>query len=111
MKELVYIEATKVPSNYVVWNIGPDHTPEGCVIFVALIPGTYTIDQEKVAIKVSCSDTDRSFLLYAASYGIGNYHQARRCLHFWGEKEPKGYLAKKKKHAAELTIDFYREVL
>lgn len=111
MKDLVIITATKVTPKYCVWNIGKEHSPKNAVIFVQLIPGTYTIDDSKVAIKVEMKECDRNLLLAAAGVGVSNYFEAKRILKRWENKEPKGYLARKQKNAAALTIDIYRDLL
>lgn len=111
MKDLVIITATKVSPAYKVWNIGREHSPAGAVLFVQLIPGTYKIDDSKVAIKVEMNENNRNLLLTAAGCGVSNYFEAKSILKRWENKEPKGYLARRRKNAAALTIDIYRDLL
>ena len=99
----------KIPSHFLVWNIGEnmgthEYIPL-CELLHPEIPGRYEINVNTLkAIKVTPEEWGK--ITKAAMIGVGNLEAAEKAL----KCKRNGYWSRRKKAAAELTIDIYKRL-
>ena len=99
----------KIPSNYLVWNIG-ENMGTDCYIPICqmLHPGNkedFSINRDTLkAVKVTPEEFKK--LQKAASYGVSSLKSAEKAL----RSKRHGYMSDKKRGLAALTIDIFKKI-
>lgn len=105
----VFEIAEKIPSNYLVWNIG-ENMGTDCYIPICqmLHPENkedFSINQDTLkAVKVTPEEFKK--LQKAASYGVSNLKAAEKAL----KSKRRGYMSDRKRALATLTIDIFKRI-
>lgn len=100
----------KIPKGFFVWNIGDNMGDNNYIpLCEDLNPNdknSYEINQNTLkAIKLDKEEV--MILRDAAGYGVNDLKSAKRAMN---RKDPKGYIAKKKKELAEKTISIFERI-
>ena len=99
----------KIPSNYLVWNIGENMGTDLYIpICQMLRPGDkedFSINPDTLkAVKVAPEEFKK--LQKAASYGVSNLKTAEKAL----KSKRRGYMSDRKRALATLTIDIFERI-
>ena len=95
-----------IPHDYIVWNIG-NNMIDGYLPLAQITEG-YNINQSTLkAIKIS-SEEELNLLRDAAGYGVHDLKSAKKALN---RKNPKGYIARRKKELAEKAITIFEKLI
>lgn len=105
-----YEIVNKIPSGYFVWNIGDNMGSDDYIPLCELLNSSdndgFQIDKSTLkAIKLDTNDVIS--LRKAASYGVHDLKSAKKAFNL---KNPKSYVAKRKKEYAMNTLEIFKKI-
>ena len=108
-KSSSYEVVEKIPAGFFVWNIGENMgTHEYIPVCQYMKPGdkeNFEINPDTLkAVKVTPEEWEK--LNKAAAWGVGNLLQAEKAL----KSKRRGYTADRKREAAKMTIEIFRNI-
>ena len=92
----------KIPSNYLVWNIGENM---GTDCYIPICQMLHPENKEDFSINVITPEEFKK-LQKAASYGVSNLKAAEKAL----KSKRRGYMSDRKRALATLTIDIFKRI-